>query len=133
MVACACRGAGLWSDDTAREVRAVCREAVDDGLSDEEATEQVLAELAPDLAAEGQVPRPRRRSISGGWRIRGAVDPGRLIGRLDRNVFGGFVEHLGRCIYGGDFDEGSILSAACGYLDDQFQGVSSGRRRSASA
>ncbi|MGE5292572.1 MAG: hypothetical protein ACM3ML_36360 [Micromonosporaceae bacterium] len=24
-----------------------------------------------------------------------AVDPGRTIGRLDRNVFGGFVEHLG--------------------------------------
>jgi hypothetical protein len=47
-----------------------------------------------------------------------AVDPGRLIGRLDRNVFGGFVEHLGRCIYGGIFDEGSILSAACGYLGE---------------
>jgi alpha-L-arabinofuranosidase len=35
-----------------------------------------------------------------------AVDPGRAIGRLDRNVFGGFVEHLGRCIYGGSTTKG---------------------------
>ena len=27
-----------------------------------------------------------------------AVDPGRSIGHLDRNVFGGFIEHLGRYI-----------------------------------
>jgi hypothetical protein len=25
-------------------------------------------------------------------------------------VFGGFVEHLGRCIYGGLYDEGSALA-----------------------
>ena len=25
-----------------------------------------------------------------------AIDPGRPVGRLDRKVFGGFVEHLGR-------------------------------------
>ena len=35
------------------------------------------------------------------------LDPERRIGTLDRRVFGGFVEHLGRCIYGGVFDEGS--------------------------
>ena len=40
-----------------------------------------------------------------------AVDPARPVGDLDRNVFGGFIEHLGRCIYGGIFDEGSPLSA----------------------
>ena len=32
------------------------------------------------------------------------VDPARQIGSVDRNVFGGFVEHLGRCIYGGLYD-----------------------------
>lgn len=47
-----------------------------------------------------------------------AVDPGRLIGRLDRNVFGGFVEHLGRCIYGGIYDEGSRLADARGFRID---------------
>ena len=36
-----------------------------------------------------------------------AIDPGRAIGRLDRKVFGGFVEYLGRCIYGGLYEEGS--------------------------
>jgi alpha-L-arabinofuranosidase len=46
------------------------------------------------------------------------VDPGRPIGRLDRNVFGGFVEHLGRCIYGGIFDEGSALADARGFRVD---------------
>ena len=30
-----------------------------------------------------------------------AIDPARSVGRVDRKVFGGFVEHLGRCIYGG--------------------------------
>ncbi len=37
------------------------------------------------------------------------VDPGRQIGRLSRDVFGGFVEHLGRCINGGLFEEGSSV------------------------
>jgi len=47
-----------------------------------------------------------------------AVDPGRTIGRLDRKVFGGFVEHLGRCIYGGIYDEGSSLSDSDGFRKD---------------
>jgi alpha-N-arabinofuranosidase len=46
------------------------------------------------------------------------VDPGRPIGTLDRNVFGGFVEHLGRCINGGIFDEGSSLSDNKGFRRD---------------
>lgn len=29
------------------------------------------------------------------------IDPERTLGTLDRNVFGGFAEHLGRCIYDG--------------------------------
>ena len=43
-----------------------------------------------------------------------AVDPGRVTGHLDRNVFGGFIEHLGRCIYGGIYDEGSPAADASG-------------------
>jgi hypothetical protein len=27
------------------------------------------------------------------------VDPDRTLGRLDLRVFGGFIEHLGRCVY----------------------------------
>jgi alpha-L-arabinofuranosidase len=47
-----------------------------------------------------------------------AVDPGRPIGHVDRNVFGGFIEHLGRCIYGGIYDEGSALAEARGFRKD---------------
>jgi alpha-L-arabinofuranosidase len=46
------------------------------------------------------------------------VDPGRELGSVDRNVFGGFVEHLGRCIYGGLYEEGSPLSDGHGYRAD---------------
>jgi alpha-N-arabinofuranosidase len=46
------------------------------------------------------------------------IDPQRTIGQLDRNVFGGFAEHLGRCIYGGMFDEGSPLSDELGMRQD---------------
>jgi alpha-N-arabinofuranosidase len=47
-----------------------------------------------------------------------AIDPSRAVGRLDRKVFGGFVEHLGRCIYGGLYDEGSPLSDDRGFRKD---------------
>lgn len=47
-----------------------------------------------------------------------AVDPARIVGRLDRNVFGGFIEHLGRCIYGGIYDEGSPQADARGFRKD---------------
>jgi alpha-L-arabinofuranosidase len=46
------------------------------------------------------------------------LDPDRTIGTLDRRVFGGFIEHLGRCIYGGVFDENSPLSDDRGYRRD---------------
>jgi alpha-N-arabinofuranosidase len=46
------------------------------------------------------------------------VDPARQLGTVDRNVFGGFVEHLGRCIYGGLYDEGSPLADENGFRKD---------------
>ncbi len=46
------------------------------------------------------------------------LDLDRRIGKLDRRVFGGFIEHLGRCIYGGVFDENSPLSDERGYRSD---------------
>ena len=47
-----------------------------------------------------------------------AIDPQRALGRVDRRIFGGFVEHLGRCIYGGLYDEGSALSDDRGFRTD---------------
>ncbi|MGH9107743.1 MAG: alpha-N-arabinofuranosidase [Acidimicrobiales bacterium] len=47
-----------------------------------------------------------------------AVDLHRPLGALDRRVFGGFVEHLGRCIYGGLYEEGSPLADERGFRRD---------------
>lgn len=38
------------------------------------------------------------------------LNPLRTAGAIDRNIFGGFAEHMHRCIYGGIFDPGSPLS-----------------------
>jgi alpha-N-arabinofuranosidase len=47
-----------------------------------------------------------------------SIDPARTLGTIDPKVFGGFVEHLGRCIYGGLYDEGSPLSDERGFRKD---------------
>ncbi len=47
-----------------------------------------------------------------------AIAPARTLGTIDPKVFGGFVEHLGRCIYGGLYDEGSPLSDERGFRKD---------------
>ncbi len=38
------------------------------------------------------------------------IDPERTISDIDPNIFGGFAEHLGRCIYGGIYEPDSPLS-----------------------
>jgi hypothetical protein len=38
------------------------------------------------------------------------VDTDHIIGRIDPKLYGNFIEHLGRCMEGGVFDEGSRLS-----------------------
>jgi alpha-N-arabinofuranosidase len=47
-----------------------------------------------------------------------AVDPARRLGSVDRRIFGNFIEHLGRCVYGGVFEEGSPLSDERGFRRD---------------
>jgi len=46
------------------------------------------------------------------------VDTRRPIGPLDANVFGSFLEHLGRAIYEGIYDPGSSLSDSNGFRKD---------------
>jgi alpha-L-arabinofuranosidase len=46
------------------------------------------------------------------------IDLQRRIGTVDRRIFGQFIEHLGRCIYGGIYDEGSPLADARGFRRD---------------
>src|SRR5262249_58832775 len=63
------------------------------------------------LTAPGAPPRLRRMAHIG-------VDLSRRIGTVDRRIFSNFIEHLGRCIYGGIFEEGSPLSDARGFRQD---------------
>lgn len=49
------------------------------------------------------------------------IDLDRKIGTIDKNIYGNFTEHLGRCIYGGIYDEGSPLSDSDGFRKDVLQ------------
>jgi alpha-N-arabinofuranosidase len=51
------------------------------------------------------------------------IDLDRQFGRVDRHIYGGFVEHLGRCIYGGIYEEGSPLSDERGFRRDVLEGA----------
>ena len=51
------------------------------------------------------------------------IDLDRVVGTVDRNIYGGFTEHLGRCIYGGIYEEGSPLSDEHGFRKDVMAAV----------
>src|SRR5579864_7073953 len=51
-------------------------------------------------------------------RARLEIDVERQLGSIDSNIYGNFTEHLGRCIYGGIYDEGSPLSDSDGFRKD---------------
>ncbi|TVY55830.1 putative alpha-L-arabinofuranosidase C [Lachnellula cervina] len=47
-----------------------------------------------------------------------SVDVARRLSKIDPNIYGGFMEHMGRCIYGGIYDPGNPLSDTNGYRTD---------------
>lgn len=51
------------------------------------------------------------------------IDLDRTIGEVDKNIYGNFVEHLGRCVYGGIYEEGSPLSDENSYRKDVMAAV----------
>lgn len=51
------------------------------------------------------------------------IDTDRKIGEVDKNIYGNFVEHLGRCVYGGIYQKGSPLSDADGLRKDVIEAV----------
>jgi len=51
------------------------------------------------------------------------IDIDRKIGEVDKNLYGNFVEHLGRCVYGGIYEEGSTLSDDKGIRLDVLEAV----------
>ena len=53
------------------------------------------------------------------------VNKERQVGRIEPNIYGHFVEHLGRCIYGGIYEENSALSDENGFRQDVLKAVRS--------
>jgi alpha-N-arabinofuranosidase len=51
------------------------------------------------------------------------MDPGYVTGKIDRNIFGGFAEHLGRYIYGGIYEPGSPLADKSGFHADVMEAL----------
>ena len=68
--------------------------------------------LAATTLAFSQTPKARIK-----------IDTDRTIGEVHPHLFGNFAEHLGRCIYGGLYEEGSPLSDTDGYRKDVMQAV----------
>jgi len=51
------------------------------------------------------------------------IDIERKIGQVDNNLYGNFVEHLGRCVYDGIYEPGSPLSDEQGFRKDVLEAV----------
>jgi alpha-N-arabinofuranosidase len=56
------------------------------------------------------------QDTSGPTRV--TIDPNRCVSTLDRNIFGSFIEHLGRAVYEGIYDPGSRFADANGFRTD---------------
>ena len=62
-------------------------------------------------------------SQTGPLKARIKIDTERTVGEVDPKIYGNFIEHLGRCIYGGVWEEGSPLSDSAGYRKDVIEGL----------
>ncbi len=51
------------------------------------------------------------------------IDTDRKIGEIDRKIYGNFVEHLGRCVYGGIYDPDSPFADEDGFRKDVIEAV----------
>ena len=49
------------------------------------------------------------------------IDPDRTIGEISPLLYGNFVEHLGRCVYGGIYDPSSSHADEDGFRKDVIQ------------
>lgn len=78
--------------------------------------------FAPHLES-GRSPQSAQAAAPSETLSRIYVDSRRTIGALDRNLFGSFLEHLGRAIYEGIYEPGSSLSDANGFRKDVLEEV----------
>lgn len=58
-----------------------------------------------------------------GQNARIKIDVDRTIGEVNKMIYGNFVEHLGRCVYGGIYEPGSALSDENGFRIDVMEAV----------
>lgn len=77
---------------------------------------EIGSTMVPLIAPLANLDHEGASMATQGARVR--IDLDRTTGRVDRRIFGGFIEHLGRCIYGGIYDEGSPLSDSSGFRTD---------------
>ncbi len=68
-------------------------------------------------------PFAARAQQTAALRARVKIDTERVIGDIDPKIYGNFIEHLGRCIEGGVFDEKSPLADANGFRKDVLAAV----------
>ena len=52
------------------------------------------------------------------------VDAAHVLHAINPNIYGSFIEHIGRCIYGGVYEENSPLSDGQGFRTDVMKGAS---------
>jgi alpha-N-arabinofuranosidase len=62
--------------------------------------------------------RAARAAEGASGQARLTIDPDRCISTLDRNIFGSFIEHLGRAVYEGIYEPGSKFADANGFRTD---------------
>ncbi|KAM7189910.1 putative alpha-L-arabinofuranosidase C [Naviculisporaceae sp. PSN 640] len=61
--------------------------------------------------------------IPAGEQARISLNPRNVISRINDNTYGGFTEHMGRCIYGGIYDPGNPLSDDDGFRTDVIEAM----------
>ena len=52
------------------------------------------------------------------FKARIALDRGFVVGEVDKRIFGSFIEHLGRAVYGGIYEPAHPLADASGFRKD---------------
>lgn len=62
-------------------------------------------------------------ALAPSMKARVTVDPGRVVSSLDRNLFGSFIEHLGRAVYEGIYEPSSKLADASGFRTDVLETI----------
>src|SRR5882757_3803425 len=78
------------------------------------------AELLLSRFVAAQIPSPNSAAP-----VRVYLDTRRTIAPINRNLFGSFLEHLGRAIYEGIYDPGSKFSDSSGFRKDVMEEIRS--------